>query len=214
VHAHGVTLAEEQFAYAKEKIARLGLQDKATVELRDYSLVEGQFDKIASIGMFEHVGGVNYPTYFQKVERMLKPGGLYLHHSIALPSRQYERLQKKKTRAACAARYIFPGGELDHLGMSIANLERYGFEVHDVEAWREHYARTARLWHDRLSANRAEAEREAGSVKTRLWLLFLDFSSFVFAGGSFCIFQTVASKRTRGASGLPPTREYLQGQGG
>ena len=174
VHAVGVTLAEEQYAYAKERVARLGLADKVTIELRDYSLVEGQFDKIASIGMFEQVGVRNYPTYFQTVNKLLKPGGLYLHHSIALRSREYERIRKKKPQAAVAAvRYIFPGGELDHLGMSVANLERYGFEVRDVEAWREHYARTTRLWHDRLSANRAAAEREVGSAKTRLWILYL-----------------------------------------
>lgn len=211
-HAVGVTLAAEQFAYAKERIARLGLQDRVTIDLRDYSRVEGEFDKIASIGMFEQVGGVNYPTYFQTVNRLLKPGGLYLHHSIALRSREYERLQKRKRQGILAAgRYIFPGGELDHLGMSIANLERYGFEVHDVEAWREHYARTTRLWHDRLSGKRTEAEREVGSVKTRLWILYLGLCSVGFARGSLGIFQTLASKRIRGASGLPSTRADLYG---
>ena len=210
VHAVGVTLAEEQFKYAKDKVARLGLQDKVSIELRDYSLVEGSFDKIASIGMFEQVGSANYPTYFQTVNRLLEPGGLYLHHSIALRSRDYERLKKKRSQAAVAAvRYIFPGGELDHLAMSVANLERYGFEVHDVEAWREHYARTTRLWHDRLSANRAAAEREVGSVKTRLWILYLGLSSIAFARGTYCIFQTLTSKRIRGPSGLPSTREQL-----
>ncbi|MGH8802061.1 MAG: class I SAM-dependent methyltransferase, partial [Casimicrobiaceae bacterium] len=106
-------------------------------------------------------------------------------------------------------RYIFPGGELDHLGMSITNLERYGFEVHDVEAWREHYARTTRLWHDRLSANRAAAEREVGAVKTRLWIAYLAAASIGFARNSVGIFQTLASKRVRGPSGLPPSREQL-----
>jgi cyclopropane-fatty-acyl-phospholipid synthase len=178
--------------------------------LRDYSLVKGQFDKIASIGMFEQVGVANYPTYFQTVLRLLKPGGLYLHHSIALRSAAYERFQKKKSQSTTAVlRYIFPGGELDHLGMSIANLERYGFEVHDVEAWREHYARTTRLWHDRLYAKRAVAEREVGSVKTRLWIAYLAGVSIGFDRSSFGIFQTLASKRKRGPSGLPPTREQL-----
>src|ERR1700674_476836 len=210
VRAVGVTLAEEQFKFAKEKISRLGLEDKVTIELRDYSLIEDEFDKIASIGMFEHVGGANYPTYFRTIYRMLKPGGLYLHHSIALRSRDYEQLQKKKIPAIIATeRYIFPGGALDHLGMSVANLERYGFEVHDVEAWREHYERTTRHWHDRLSANRAAAEREVGSAKTRLWILYLGLSSIGFARRSFGIFQTLTSKRTRGPSGLPSTREYL-----
>ena len=210
VDAVGVTLAEEQFAYAKEKVSRLGLENKVAIELRDYSVIEGDFEKIASVGMFEHVGVVNYPAYFQTIHRLLKPAGLYLHHSIALRSAAYERPHKKKRQAATAiGRYIFPGGELDHLGMSIANLERYGFEVHDVEAWREHYARTTRLWHDRLCANRAAAEREVGVEKTRLWILYLAACSIGFAQNSVGIFQTLASKRMRGPSGLPPSREQL-----
>jgi cyclopropane-fatty-acyl-phospholipid synthase len=210
VSAHGVTLAEEQYNYAKEKVARLGLQDKVTFELRDYTAVEGSFDKIASIGMFEQVGRDNYPTYFQTVNRLLKPGGLYLHHSIALRAREYQRSLKNKAPVLnYIGRYIFPGGALDHVGMSIENLELYGFEVHDVEAWREHYARTTRLWHDRIGANRDAADREIGIARRRLWMMYLAVSSIAFTHGSIGIFQTLASKRTRGASALPPTRADL-----
>jgi cyclopropane-fatty-acyl-phospholipid synthase len=210
VDAVGVTLSEEQFTYAKEKVSRLGLENKVTLELRDYSLIEGDFDKIASVGMFEHVGIANYPAYFRTIHRLLKPGGLYLHHSIALRSAAYERPRGKRSQAITAiGRYIFPGGALDHLGMSIANLERHGFEVHDVEAWREHYARTTRLWHDRLFANRAAAAREVGAVKTRLWIAYLAAASIGFTRNSVGIFQTLASKRKRGPSGLPPSREQL-----
>ena len=210
VNAVGVTLAAEQFAYAKEKVSRLGLENKVTIECRDYSQIEGEFDKIASIGMFEHVGVANYPAYFRTIHRLLKPGGFYLHHSIALRSAAWEGLQKKKPQTTTAvSRYIFPGAQLDHLGMSIANLERYGFEVHDVEAWREHYARTTRLWHDRLFTNRAAAEREVGAVKTRLWIAYLAGVSTGFTRNSVGIFQTLASKRMRGPSGLPPSREHL-----
>jgi cyclopropane-fatty-acyl-phospholipid synthase len=210
VEAVGVTLAEEQFAFAREKVSRLGLENKVTIELRDYSTINGDFDKIASVGMFEHVGIANHRAYFQTIHRLLKSGGLYLHHSIALRSAAYERLRKKRSQATAAlVRYIFPGGELDHLGMSIANLERYGFEVHDVEAWREHYARTTRLWHDRLCANRAAAEREVGVVTTRLWVAYLAGVSIGFTRNSVGIFQTLASKRVRGPSGLPPSREQL-----
>jgi cyclopropane-fatty-acyl-phospholipid synthase len=213
VHAHGVTLAEEQFAYAKEKVVQLNLEDKVTLELRDYARVEGSFDKIASIGMFEQVGIANHPTYFQTVNRLLKPGGLYLHHSIALRSKSFERFRRGRRRDAAAAtaigRYIFPGGELDHVGMSIANLEKHDFEVHDVEGWREHYMHTTRLWHDRLSANREAAEREVGSEKTRLWIAYLAVVSIAFTQGTIGIFQTLASKRVRGTSSLPPTRADL-----
>jgi cyclopropane-fatty-acyl-phospholipid synthase len=208
VRAAGVTLAQKQYEYAKAKVGRLGLEDQVTLEFRDYSLLDGSFDKIASIGMFEHVGIANHPTYFQTVHRLLRPRGLYLHHAIA---RRPPRNDKRRHRpeAVALARYIFPGGEVDHLGMSITNLERYGFEVHDVEAWREHYARTTRLWHDRLLANRAAAEREMGGIKTRLWLAYLAGCSVAFERGSIGIFQTLASKRERGPSGQPPTRADL-----
>ena len=210
VNAVGVTLAEEQFAHAQEKVSRLGLANQVTIAMLDYSHIEGDFDKIASVGMFEHVGVRNYPAYFQTINRLLKPGGLYLHHSIALRSAAYERFAKRRSQPIGAlVRYIFPGGELDHLGMSIANLERYGFEVHDVEAWREHYARTTRLWHDRLAGNRAAAEREVGAVKTRLWIAYLACASIGFMRNSVGVFQTLASKRARGPSGLPPSREHL-----
>ena len=213
VHAHGVTLAEEQFAYASEKVARLGLQDRVTLELRDYALVEGSFDKIASIGMFEQVGISNHPTYFKTVHRLLNPGGLYLHHTIALRANAYERFRRgrRRDRAAATAigRYIFPGGELDHLGMSVSNLELHGFEVHDIEAWREHYMRTTRLWHDRLTANFEAAEHEVGREKARLWIAYLAVVSIAFAQGTIGIFQTLASRRVRGPSGLPPTRADL-----
>ncbi len=210
VRAHGVTLAENQYAMAKEKVARLGLQDRVTIELKDYTKLEGSFDKIASIGMFEHVGLDNHATYFQTIERLLKPHGLYLHHAITRAAKRDDKLfRRKRPEAAAIARYIFPGGELDHIGMSVANLEGHGFEVHDVEAWREHYARTCRLWHDRLLANRAAAEREVGSAKTRLWLAYLAGVSLAFERNTLRIFQTLASKRARGPSGLPPTRADL-----
>jgi hypothetical protein len=94
-------------------------------------------------------------------------------------------------------------GELDHIGMSASNLERSGFEVHDVEGWREQYARTTRFWHDRLLANHAFTEREIGAVKTRLWLRYVAGVSIGFERGRVGVFQTFASKRRRGASGLP-----------
>jgi len=210
VNAVGVTLADEQYGFAREKVFRLGLQDRIRFELRDYTLVQGQFDKIASIGMFEQVGIDNHPVYFQTVNRLLKPGGLYLHHAIARPAKRTEKIfRRTNPEYAAIRRYIFPGGELDHLGMSIANLERYGFEVHDVEGWREHYQMTLRHWHDRLLARYDDAVREVGEVKTRLWLAYIAGCSIAFQRNSVTINQTLASKRQRGPSGLPPTRADL-----
>ena len=210
VRAVGVTLSREQFDLACARVEEQGLGDRVTISLRDYAALEGQFEKIASIGMFEHVGLANHPKYFTAVNRLLKPGGLYLHHSIARPAkRDSGRFRRRSSGYAALVRYIFPGGELDHVGMSLANLQRHGFEVHDVEAWREHYARTCRLWHDRLTARYDEACGEVGSVKTRLWLAYLAGCALAFERNTVGIYQTLASKRIRGSSGLPPTRADL-----
>ena len=210
VKATGVTLAEEQAKLAREKVERLGLQDKVRIELQDYTLMEGQFDKISSIGMFEQVGIANHPQYFQSVHRLLRPGGLYLHHSIHRRAKKKDKdFKKLKPEYRALIRYIFPGGELDHLGMSVANLERYGFEVHDVEAWREHYQRTCRLWFERLNAKRTEAEREVGPEKTRMWLLYLAGCSLAFERNAVGICQTLSSRRVRGPAELPPSRRDL-----
>jgi len=210
VRAHGVTLAQQQFDYAKEKVARLGLQDRVTLELRDYSTLEGSYDKIASIGMFEHVGIANHPAYFASIARLLRPRGLYLHHAIVRRAKRNDKALRKRSREYQALiRYIFPGAEVDHIGMSIANMEHHGFEVRDVEGWREHYHHTCKAWHERLLANKKAAEREIGSVRTRMWLAYLAGCAFGFEGRSMGIYQTLAVKRERGASGLPPTRADL-----
>jgi cyclopropane-fatty-acyl-phospholipid synthase len=210
VKAHGVTLAQQQFDYAKAKVARLGLQDRVTLELRDYSTLQGSYDKIASIGMFEHVGIANHSAYFAAIARLLKPGGLYLHHAIVRRAKRTDKDLRKRSREYQALiRYIFPGAEVDHIGMSIANMERHGFEVRDVEGWREHYRQTCKAWHERLLANKTQAEREVGSVRTRLWLAYLAGCAYGFEGLSMGIYQTLAVKRERGLSGLPPTRADL-----
>jgi cyclopropane-fatty-acyl-phospholipid synthase len=210
VSAHGVTLAQQQFDYATEKVARLGLQDRVTLELRDYSTLEGSYDKIASIGMFEHVGIANHPAYFATISRLLRPRGLYLHHAIVRRAKRNDKMLRNRSREYQALiRYIFPGAEVDHIGMSIANLEHQGLEVRDVEGWREHYHHTCKAWHERLLANRDAAEREVGSVRTRLWLAYLAACAYGFEGRSMGIYQTLAVKRERGASGLPPTRVDL-----
>jgi cyclopropane-fatty-acyl-phospholipid synthase len=106
-------------------------------------------------------------------------------------------------------KYIFPGGELDHIGNTVTMLERHGFEVHDVEAWREHYQRTCKLWHDRLLANYDAAVAEVGEVKTRMWLTYLAACSIAFERNAAGLYQTLASKRRKGPAGLPPTRADL-----
>ena len=212
VQATGVTLAVEQLKTARARVEQRGLQSRVTLALQDYSKLEGEFDKIASIGMFEHVGIKNHPDYFRAVHRLLRPRGLYLHHAITRPAKKTDRsFNRLKPEYRAVIRYIFPGAELDHIGMSAANLERFKFEVHDVEAWREHYQRSTRAWWERLNARRDEAEKIVGKEKTRMWLLYLAGCSLGFERSTINIFQTLASKRAKGASGLPLTRAGLYG---
>jgi cyclopropane-fatty-acyl-phospholipid synthase len=210
VKAYGVTLAEQQALFAQERIKQLGLSDRAKVEWRDYATVEGEYDKVSAICILEHIGETNFRTFYDTVYRSLKWEGLFLNQSIARPAKKDDRTFRKKDSGYKAlTRYVLPGSELDYIGRTLTNLERHRFEVHDVEAWREHYARTCRLWHDRLIANRAAADRLVGPVTTRVWLAYLAGSSIAFARNTALLYQTLASKRRRGPSGLPPTRADL-----
>jgi cyclopropane-fatty-acyl-phospholipid synthase len=210
VKAYAVTLSEQQVAYGQEKIKRLGLGDRVRMELKDYSTVEGIFDKVAAIGIQEHIGIDNYPKYYQTVQRLLKHDGLFLHHAIVRPAKRDDRaFRRKRPEFALLTKYVFPGGELDYIGNTLTMLERHGFEVHDVEGWREHYQRTCKLWHDRLLVNYDAAVREVGVVKTRIWLVYLAACSIAFERNTVGLYQTLSSKKRRGPSGLPPTRADL-----
>ena len=215
VRAHGVTLSQAQFDFVKQKLNRLGIADKVKLELKDYRSIEGAeiYDKIAQIEMFEHVGIDNHDHHFLFMRKLLKPRGLYLHQASTRRATRNPKIFRKPTGyMQVIHRYIFPGGELDHIGMTLTNLERLGFEVHDVEAWREHFQRTSRVWAERLWARKEEGIAEIGLARTRLWLLYLAMVSIGFERGSINVFQTLASKRRLGASGVPLTRRDLYRQ--
>ncbi|HUQ71600.1 MAG TPA: cyclopropane-fatty-acyl-phospholipid synthase family protein [Planctomycetaceae bacterium] len=213
VQAHGVTLSQEQYDYVREKIARLGLQDRVTVALCDYRELEGSYDKIASIGMFEHVGIANLPTYFRKLYSLLRDRGILLNHGISRRAKPVsKKSRKKRAEYQLVAKYIFPGGELDDIGHTVNVMESSQFEVHDVEGWREHYMQTTAHWCRRLMANREAAIQEVGPERYRLWTAYLSIVSFGFKDGSIQIFQVVSSKRaSKGRAELPPTRADLYG---
>ena len=209
---HGVTLSQAQFDFASAKIARLGLGDRIKLELRDYRTIEEAeaYDKIAQIEMFEHIGLDNHDRHFVQIRKLLRPRGLYLHQAStrwATPDiakfRAPTRYQKVVTK------YIFPGGELDYVGLSTTNLERHGFEVHDIEGMREHFQLTLEHWVARLFEQREAAVREIGWPKTRLWLLYFSLFARSFERCTIGVFQTLASKRMIGPSGLPLARKDL-----
>jgi cyclopropane-fatty-acyl-phospholipid synthase len=213
VRAHGVTLSREQAEFARRRVAEQGLADRVTIELRDYAELEGSFDKISSIGMAEHVGIANLPRYFAKVRSLLRDRGLLLNHAITRRAKKSQRaFARIRPEQRLIKKYVFPGSELDHIGHTLESMEANGFEVHDVEGLREHYARTTRLWCQRLSAREPEAIGLVGPERYRLWVAYLAGVSLAFADGSLRIFQTVATKhRVKGPSGLPPTRAHLYG---
>jgi cyclopropane-fatty-acyl-phospholipid synthase len=211
VLAHGVTLSQEQYDAALQKVKSLGLQDSVKVELRDYRSLSGEYDKISSIGMYEHVGIANYEAYFTKIQSLLRDRGIFLNHGITRRAKKSKRHFNKITPGRrFILKYIFPGSELDHIGHTLEVMEANGFEVHDVEGWREHYAQTTRHWCTRLESNREKAIKIVGEDKYRMWIAYLAGVSFAFQDGSLRIFQTVATKHDRkGISNMPPTRAYL-----
>jgi len=210
VTAHGITLSENQLAFAREKVKRLGLEDRVTFELKDYSAMEGEFDKIASIGMYEHIGLKNIPLYMRKMQSLLAPDGLFLNHAIARRAPKTGWLKRRmRPEQKAIAKYIFPGGELDDIGHSIVAMERAGFEIQDVEAWRLHYARTCKLWCERLTAEREKAIAYVGEEKYRIWVAYLAGVSLAFSRGTLRIFQTLVSKNAKRPPAIPPTRADL-----
>jgi cyclopropane-fatty-acyl-phospholipid synthase len=210
VTAHGITLSENQLRYAREKVKRLGLEDRVTIELKDYSAMTGEFDKIASIGMYEHIGLKNIPGYMRKMQSLLARDGLFLNHAISKRAPKTSWLKRRmRPEQKAIAKYIFPGGELDDIGHSLVAMERAGFEVQDVEAWRLHYARTCKLWCERLTAEHARAVDFVGEEKYRIWVAYLAGVSLAFSRGTLRIFQTLVSKSAKRAPGVPPTRADL-----
>lgn len=206
----GVTLSKAQYEYAVAKVQRLKLQDKVTIQLVDYRSLagDGVYDKIAQIEMFEHVGFDGHEQHFTHVHRLLKPRGLYLHQSsVRRGGRDLSSFRRPTRTTRTITRYIFPGGELDYIGLTVTNLGRFGFEVHDVQNMREHFMLTLKHWIERLYERRAEAAAEVGWPRTRLWLAYLSVFAKGFERGAVLVYQTLASRRAPGASGLPLIRE-------
>lgn len=214
VEVHGVTLSPAQLEYGQAEVARLGLGDRVTLELVDYREigVEGVYDAVSQVEMFEHLGFRNHDAHFARVHRLLKPGGLYFHQaSVRRGHGPADRNGAPRPTATTRTitRFIFPGGELDTLGMTTTALGRHGFEVLDVQTLREHFERTLRIWSQRLYANRERAVALAGAPRTRLWLVYFALFARGFQRGAVNVHQTVARRHRAGASGLPLDRAHL-----
>ena len=207
VIAHGVTLSQQQLALARQRIAQAGLQNSVTVDLCDYRDIKGNgyFDKIASVGMFEHVGLKNLPVYFSCVHKLLKPGGLFLNHGI---THDIEGWQKTLS-TEFINRYIFPDGQLDTVSNISREMERAKFEIADCESLRAHYALTLRQWVARLEQRHTEVLATVNESTYRIWRLYMAASALEFEGGELGIYQILACKRSVGLTVLPLTRRHL-----
>jgi cyclopropane-fatty-acyl-phospholipid synthase len=191
VEAFGCTLSREQHGACIRLLGERGLAGRARVDLLDYRDVSGRFNKIASIGMVEHVGRSRLPGYFRTLASRLQDDGLLLNHGINRPLGAHE-----DAATVLLQRRVFPGGELCPLEETLVAAERAGFEVLDVENLRPHYALTCRAWVSRLQQQRAACVRLVGANTYRTWLLYLAASAAGFEAGTTDVYQVLLAKRT------------------
>ena len=210
VDATGITLSRNQRKLANERIAADGLAERCRVLLQDYRDVPGeaQYDKISSVGMFEHVGMKNLPLYFGTIRRLLKDGGIAMNHGITAidPDSRAVGLGG----GAFIGKYVFPHGELPHLSLALREMGAAGLEVMDVETLRLHYAKTLWHWSARLEASLEQARKHTEERRVRIWRTYLAGCAHAFDKRWVTIQQVVATKTLDPrANPLPYTREYM-----
>ena len=204
---HGITLSQKQYDHARQIIKQRGLEGKASVELLDYRDLNGEarYDKLVSVGMFEHVGLKNLPCYFAAANRVLKPGGLFLNHGISSRVSGW----KKTVGTEFINSYVFPDGQLETISTVQTLIEQANFEIHDVEGLRRHYALTLREWVKRLEARREDALHYVPESVYRVWRLYMTGCALAFEEGGMGLYQILTSKRTPFANPVPLTRRDL-----
>ena len=199
VEAVGVTLSHAQADYATRAVRDAGLQD-VDIRVQDYRDVEGRFDAISSIGMFEHVGLARLGEYFTHLYELLEPCARLLNHGISRPAGKH---RAHFSRRGFIDRYVFPDGELHEVGSVVSRMQQSGFEVRHVESLREHYALTLRQWVRNLEANWDDAVATAGAARARVWRLYMAGSALGFEDGGTQIHQVLATRTDSGRSGMP-----------
>ena len=207
VRAVGITLSKNQYQFVKDRIREEGLEDRCTVLLADYREIDewNSYDKIVSVGMFEHVGLKNALLYFRQAFRLLKERGIFLNHAISCNYHEYGKPASQFIR-----KYVFPDGELLPIYLTLEKAEEAGFEVRDVESLREHYTLTLMHWVKNLERNREKAVEIAGEERFRIWRLYMASSAYQFMTNKIGLYQSLLVKTDRsGSSGFPLTREHL-----
>ena len=199
VNVTGVTLSEEQHRVSAQRARDREMERKVRFELQDYRSLGRQFDRIVSVGMFEHVGAARYNEFFRTAADLLKPDGVMLLHSIG-------RFGPPGTTNPFIAKYIFPGGYIPALSEVVKEIERLGLFVTDIEILRLHYAETLKAWRQRFCANWDEAARIYDERFCRMWEFYLAGSEAAFRAGGMMVFQI---QLTRSQTALPLTRDYI-----
>jgi cyclopropane-fatty-acyl-phospholipid synthase len=195
----GVTLSQEQLKISRERALREGLSRAVHFEFKDYRHVEGRFDRIVSVGMFEHVGVNHYGTFFRKLRDLLTEDGVAVVHTIG-------RSEPPTATNPFIAKYIFPGGYIPALSEVSASIERSGLLISDVEVLRLHYAETLRAWRQRFLANWDKAAAIRDETFCRMWEFYLAASETAFRYQNLVVFQLQLVKRVKS---LPITRDYM-----
>ncbi len=202
VHVTGITLSEEQAALARKRVAEAGLSDKVSIELvdyRDHAEAGAKYDRIVSVGMFEHVGQAQFETFFRCTGKLLKTDGVMLIHTIG-------RMGSPGSTDAFTRKYIFPGGYIPALSETVAASEKCRLIATDVETWRLHYAKTLRVWYANCEANREAIVGMYDERFYRMWTFYLAGAAAAFENGAMCNYQ-IQYARHRHA--LPYARDYM-----
>ncbi|MDQ3260626.1 MAG: cyclopropane-fatty-acyl-phospholipid synthase family protein [Pseudomonadota bacterium] len=210
VSAVGITISQNQFDYVTDYVRSQGLTGKVEIRLMDYrDLPESEpFDKIASVGMFEHVGVRNLPVYFRKINNLLKRGGLVMNHGITSVS--FDDEIRDEENGKFIDKYVFPDGELTHISKVLEIMAREGLECSDVENLRIHYAKTLWHWVDRLETNQEQALALVGEKKFRIWRTYMAGFAVAFERNWDALHQVLASKpNVGGYPAYPLTRDYM-----
>mgnify|MGYP002780560070 CR=1 FL=1 len=195
----GLTLSAEQHRHATDRAAEAGVQDHVSFHLRDYREEEGRYDRIVSVGMFEHVGVPHYRAYFDRIARMLAEDGVALVHTIGAA-------HGPSAANPWIAKYIFPGGYVPALSEIMPAIERAGLHVTDIEVLRLHYARTLRAWRDRFMARRERAAALYDDRFCRMWEFYLASCEAAFRHSGLVVFQIQLARRV---DAVPITRDYI-----
>jgi cyclopropane-fatty-acyl-phospholipid synthase len=208
----GVTLSENQCELATRRVRQAGLEHLVQIRLQDYRDVRGQFDRITSVGMFEHVGLGHLSEYFTRINALLAPDGLAMNHGIT--SSDPDNGETPYGGGAFIQEYVFPHGELAHVGQVLKAMQQGGLEVLDMENLRRHYARTCAIWTDNFEAKAARIRELAGDRRYRIWHVYLAGCSYAFDQDLISLYQIVCGKAGRRAVTLPWSRRHMYGLDG